>query len=112
MNLFVTHSKELHGANLFSTGVNMVLWFYGDGMKSNKSGLCMGIDAKAVSCCCLIFPLNCLARWMYHMLTADMKARILCLSGTSIGLLNESDKFLHGWTDDEMWVHLYGTQIK
>jgi len=41
------------------------------------------------------------------MLIADMKARILCLSGTFAGLLNESDEFLHGWTDDEIWVHLY-----
>jgi len=93
----------------------MVLWFYGDGIRSNKSGLCKGIDTKAVWCCCLIFPLqilNSLARWMYHMLIAGMKARILCLSGTSARLLNESDEFLHGWTDDEMWVHLYGTQIK
>jgi len=48
MNLFVTHSKELHNANLFSTGVYMVLWFYRGGMRSNKSGLCMGIDTKAV----------------------------------------------------------------
>jgi hypothetical protein len=37
MNLVVTHSKELHSANLFSTGVNMVLWFYGGGMRSNTS---------------------------------------------------------------------------
>ena len=37
MNLFVTHSKELHSANLFSTGVNMVLWFYGGETRSNTS---------------------------------------------------------------------------
>jgi len=37
MNLVVTHSKQLHNANLFSTGVNMVLWFYGGGMRSNTS---------------------------------------------------------------------------
>jgi hypothetical protein len=37
MNLVVTHSKELHKANLFSTGVNRELWFYGGGMRSNTS---------------------------------------------------------------------------
>jgi hypothetical protein len=37
MNLFETHLKELHNANLFSTGVNMVLWFYGGGLRSTTS---------------------------------------------------------------------------
>jgi hypothetical protein len=50
MNLFVTHPNELHNANLLSTWVNMVLWFYGRWVRSNTSTAitldCAGVQTQ------------------------------------------------------------------